>query len=201
MNKGAQFWLVALALVAFIWLVPEGQPELTPEERAALLAQQNPADTTAPNSAAGLTAQEVSAPAAAVQPAAYKTSTLELQAGEQYIPLTVAVADTQQLHLQGLMNVPTWPPQIHGMLFIYDTVELRSMWMKNTLLPLDMLFVDGAGKIVHIAENAKPHDETPISSQQPVKAVIELPAGSVQKWQIKPGYTVRHSSFTAAPQS
>ena len=68
-------------------------------------------------------------------------------------------------------------PADHGMLFIWGKDLPITMWMKNTPLPLDMLFVDGNGKIVSIVQNAKPESEDIIDPKKPVRAVIELLGG------------------------
>ena len=60
------------------------------------------------------------------------------------------------------------------MLFVFDSEQIRSFWMKNTYIPLDMIFVDASGTIISIHPGAKPMDETPISSIYPTKYVIEV---------------------------
>jgi uncharacterized protein len=60
------------------------------------------------------------------------------------------------------------------MLFVFDDEQMRSFWMKNTYIPLDMIFLNSIGTIVSINVGAKPMDETPISSQSPAKYVIEV---------------------------
>ena len=82
-----------------------------------------------------------------------------------------------------------------GMLFDFKTSQEVSFWMKNTLIPLDMLFIDPAGRIVNIHRNAIPHDETPIPSDGPVRAVLELRGGRAQELDIMPGDQVRHRIF------
>ncbi|MBO9098672.1 MULTISPECIES: DUF192 domain-containing protein [unclassified Rhizobium] len=69
----------------------------------------------------------------------------------------------------------------HGMLFDFDKAQHVQMWMENTVLPLDMLFVDTAGGVTHIVENAVPYSQTIIDSGGPVKYVIELNGGIVKK--------------------
>src|SRR3546814_11412062 len=69
------------------------------------------------------------------------------------------------------------------------------MWMKNTLIPLDMLFIDETGKIVRIEERTVPHSERAIVSGRPVSAVLELNAGTPSRLSIKPGDRVRHPAF------
>lgn len=74
-----------------------------------------------------------------------------------------------------------------GMLFIYNRVEEHSMWMKDTQIPLDMVFIDNDGKISRIRENARPYDLRAISSITPARAVLEINAGQVQEQGIKLG--------------
>ena len=82
-----------------------------------------------------------------------------------------------------------------GMLFVFEEPRIAAMWMKNTLIPLDMLFIDSEGKIVHIGERATPHSETVITSAIPVKAVLELAGGTCDKKDIKVGDIVSHAIF------
>ena len=100
------------------------------------------------------------------------------------IPYSVEIADTPALQQQGLMYRKNMP-QNEGMVFAFKKSKLISMWMKNTYIPLDMLFVDEKGIIRHIHENARPFDETVISSPIPVKYVIELNAGQVKANDIR----------------
>ena len=83
----------------------------------------------------------------------------------------------------------------HGMLFDFGVEEVVAMWMRNTILPLDMLFIDGQGRIAHIATDAVPFSEAIISTQQPVRAVLELVAGTVEKLGITVGDRVMHPIF------
>ena len=96
----------------------------------------------------------------------------------------VEIADTPYLRSKGLMYRKSMPKN-NGMLFIFEKPQIISMWMKNTHIPLDMLFVDKNGIIRHIHENAKPFDETIISSVVPVNFVIELNAGQVKEKNIQ----------------
>ena len=72
---------------------------------------------------------------------------------------------------------------------------MASMWMKNTFIPLDMLFVDGHGRIVNIHERAVPHSTDTISAAVPVRAVIELNGGVAARLGIKPGDEVKFPIF------
>jgi uncharacterized membrane protein (UPF0127 family) len=84
-------------------------------------------------------------------------------------------------------------PERAGMLFVYDEPHRGGFWMKNTLIPLDMLFIKANGNIVHIAANAVPEDETPIPSNEPVLAVLEINGGTAAALGIKEGDRVQYS--------
>ena len=72
----------------------------------------------------------------------------------------------------------------NGMIFLFDPPRVAHMWMKNTYIPLDMIFFDPFGRVVHVHHNAIPHDETVISSQIPVIGVLEINAGEARKYGI-----------------
>ena len=85
-----------------------------------------------------------------------------------------------------------------GMLFYFGGQEVeRRFWMKNTLIPLDMIFIKRDGTIHHIHENAVPHDLTLIPSRGPVAAVLEINGGLSAKLGFKVGDKVKHTVFTA----
>ena len=86
-----------------------------------------------------------------------------------------------------------------GMLFVYERRGPVVMWMKNTLISLDMLFIAAEGRIVRIAANTTPLSEKMISSGSPVRAVLELPAGTAARLGITPGDRVRSDALPAAP--
>lgn len=75
----------------------------------------------------------------------------------------------------------------NGMIFIFNPPRVARMWMKNTLIPLDMVFFDRMGRVIRVHKNAIPHDETVISSIVPVLGVLEINAGEAQKYDIRPG--------------
>ena len=82
-----------------------------------------------------------------------------------------------------------------GMLFVFPDESMRTFWMKNTLIPLDMLFLDHAGRIHHIHHSALPQDLSYISSKYPSKAVLEIKGGTAAKLGIKVGDHVIHDTF------
>jgi hypothetical protein len=83
----------------------------------------------------------------------------------------------------------------HGMLFDLGTTEIARFTMSNTLIPLDMLFLDGAGRILKIAVRTQPGDPGPYISDVPVRAVLELNAGTAARLGIQVGDSVRHKMF------
>lgn len=111
---------------------------------------------------------------------------------------TVEVADDSGERAQGLMN-RTSMPRSAGMLFVFDSPGPRAFWMKNTLIPLDMLFVDRTGRIAHIHENAIPLDETPIPGGDNVFAVLEVNGGLSARFGIKEGDVLQHPAFAGGP--
>jgi uncharacterized membrane protein (UPF0127 family) len=82
-----------------------------------------------------------------------------------------------------------------GMLFVFPADEQVSMWMKNTYLSLDMVFIDAAGRIVYIAPKTTPLSLNIISAPQPARAVLELKGGACAAFGIRAGDRIIHSSF------
>ena len=93
---------------------------------------------------------------------------------------------SQEERARGLMY-RRFMPQDRGMLFDFKREEQVAMWMKNTILPLDMLFVDARGCVVTIKQNAKPGSLATIGSRVPVQLVVELKAGTVAAQNIALG--------------
>ncbi len=87
-----------------------------------------------------------------------------------------------------------------GMIFDLSQVKDTAMWMKNTKIPLDMIFIEADGTIFWIFENAQPESTNLIIPPFPAAAVLELNAGDVQKHNIKPGDKVKHEFFAAAKE-
>lgn len=106
----------------------------------------------------------------------------------------VELVDTPAARARGLM-FREFMPNNQGMLFDFRIDQTVSFWMKNTLIPLDMIFTDRDGVILHIHQNAIPGDETPIPSGVPVRAVLEINAGLTQFLGIKVGGRLKHRIF------
>ncbi|WP_026623233.1 uncharacterized protein M728_001361 [Ensifer sp. WSM1721] len=111
--------------------------------------------------------------------------------------LTVELAIDPDQREQGLMYRRQMAAE-HGMLFDFGETRRVIMWMKNTYLPLDMLFIAEDGTVRTIHENAVPLSEAIIDSREPVAFVLELNAGTVKRLGIRPGDRVRGSGIPAA---
>ena len=98
----------------------------------------------------------------------------------------IELAITADQRARGLMGRRDLAPD-GGMLFIFPAVARQVMWMKNTPLPLDMLFLDADGRIVRIVERTVPFSTAHISSRRPVKAVLELRGGTAGRLGLKVG--------------
>jgi len=110
----------------------------------------------------------------------------------------VELAVTPQQQAQGLMYRQSLAADA-GMLFIYRPARPVSMWMKNTLIPLDMLFIAEDGVIVKVVERAVPLSLTTISSDERVRAVLEINGGRVNRLGIRPGDRLVHPAFEEEP--
>jgi uncharacterized protein len=106
----------------------------------------------------------------------------------------VEVTRTEEQREEGLMFRRSMPLD-QGMLFDFKEPMITQMWMKNTLIPLDMLFVDAHGRIVNIAANTVPKSLATISAAAPVRVVIELNGGVARTLGIKPGDRVEFPIF------
>ncbi|WP_341366189.1 DUF192 domain-containing protein [Yoonia sp. BS5-3] len=107
---------------------------------------------------------------------------------------TVEIADDFDERGRGLMFVEQMP-MLSGMLFIYERPQSVSFWMKNTLIPLDMIFTAPDGEILSIHENAIPHDTTPIQGGDGVQMVLEINGGLSSRLGIAVGDVMQHPSF------
>jgi len=108
---------------------------------------------------------------------------------------TIELADDPDERAQGLMHRESMA-QSAGMLFVYPEPKQVGFWMKNTLIALDMIFIDAAGTVKKVHSNAIPHDETPIFGGSPdIKAVLEINGGLSERLGIAPGTQLRHPAF------
>jgi uncharacterized membrane protein (UPF0127 family) len=133
--------------------------------------------------------------AAAPAPATHlRTEPLAVVTAKGVAHFTVEIADTDTTRERGLMFRKSLGPQ-QGMLFDFKTPKPVWFWMKNTLIPLDMLFIAPDGRVVSIARNATPMSETPIPAGGPVLGVLEIRGGRAEEIGAEPGDTVRERIF------
>jgi hypothetical protein len=109
-------------------------------------------------------------------------------------PFRVEIAATPGQQARGLMYRQEMAADA-GMLFLFPDDRVLSFWMKNTLIPLDMLFLAADGRIVHIHPRAEPLSLTPIRSPGPARAVLEINGGLSQRLGIRAGDRVEHPAF------
>ncbi|MFV3078018.1 DUF192 domain-containing protein [Niveispirillum fermenti] len=120
------------------------------------------------------------------------TIVVETRNGQRHsFHVDLALTPQQQAH--GLMFVERMEDD-HGMLFLNEQEGRLSFWMKNTLIPLDIIFVDAAGYIVNI-QHGRPRDLTPLPSAGPALAVLEINGGLSARLGIRPGDRLLHPAF------
>ncbi|MEM9634356.1 MAG: DUF192 domain-containing protein [Pseudomonadota bacterium] len=127
---------------------------------------------------------------------ALSTETLLVKSGEAEHRFLVEVAATDIERARGLMFREEMAAD-HGMLFIFEGEGERFFWMKNTPLPLDIIYVDNAGHIVSIAAETTPFSEAVIPSGKPARFVLEVNAGIAEKLAIKVGDQISSPSMKA----
>jgi hypothetical protein len=127
-------------------------------------------------------------------PQSLRTEPLSIETDRGAARFTVEIADTDRTREIGLMCRTRIAPD-RGMLFDFKTPREVAFWMKNTLIPLDMVFIAADGRVVSIARNAAPLDETPISSAGAILGVLEIAGGRAAELDIMPGDLVRERIF------
>jgi hypothetical protein len=119
--------------------------------------------------------------------------TIETARGQRHaFQIELALTPAQQA--QGLMFRRALAPDA-GMLFVNDGEREIAMWMRNTLIPLDMIFIRADGRIARIAERTVPHSLDTVASGGPALAVLEVAAGTADRLGLRPGDRVRHPAF------
>jgi uncharacterized membrane protein (UPF0127 family) len=125
----------------------------------------------------------------------FQRSTLQIATPDARLHrFNIWMADDETRRSRGLMFVKHLNAG-DGMLFVYPQPQLIAMWMKNTFIPLDMLFVAPDGKVTHVVENTEPQSLKTIESGGAVVGVVELAAGTVARLKIAPGAQVIHPAF------
>lgn len=174
--------LMALALAA---LAACAQPAKAPEAPPEAAVRPSP------------TVYPVNIPAdAPPEPTPGPREPLTIVTDGQPAAFQVELADDDAARQQGLMFRRSMAPD-NGMLFDFRQEKEAYFWMRNTYIPLDMIFIAGDGRIVAVATNTKPLDESPVGPGVPVRAVLELNAGRAEALGVRPGQMVRHRIFPA----
>ena len=108
---------------------------------------------------------------------------------------SIELAATEEERARGLMYRQQLPEE-HGMLFDFEREEPVAMWMHDTYIPLDMIFIRGDGRILRIAERTQPLSDRIIPSGGPVRAVLEVAGGTAKRLGIAPGDRIGHPIFS-----
>lgn len=133
-------------------------------------------------------------PAQAQEEVVFEHSTLKIETADAVHSFDIEVATNDAQRARGLMFRNEMAPDA-GMLFLYRRDRVLTMWMANTYLPLDMLFIGADGRIVRVAENTIPLSRTTISSRNRARAVLELNAGTARRLGIRAGDRVVYDGF------
>ncbi|HTU66241.1 MAG TPA: DUF192 domain-containing protein [Steroidobacteraceae bacterium] len=129
--------------------------------------------------------------------AAFPQDKLEISEGKKVkYTFQVWLADSPRRQSQGLMFVRDLP-DLRGMLFVHDQPKDISMWMKNTYIALDMVFIDSDNRIQQIHENAVPHSLDLIRSDKPARAVLEIAGGEARRLGLHAGQLVTHPALVS----
>lgn len=119
---------------------------------------------------------------------------IKVETGRGAVDFNVQLAANDATRAKGLMFVEKLESK-DGMLFDFGKEGYRSFWMKNTLIPLDIIYIKADGTISTINENTTPLSETPIPSSEPVRAVLEIAGGRARELGIEPGAKVHARIF------
>ena len=123
---------------------------------------------------------------------------IEILTGQGSRTFAIEIADDPDEQARGLMFRPVLPADA-GMLFIFEPQRPANFWMRNTMIPLDMIFIDDTGRVESIVERNDPYSERGSASQGIVRAVLEINGGLSRELGIGPGTQVIHPAFTTAP--
>ncbi|MCX7645986.1 MAG: DUF192 domain-containing protein [Rhodobacteraceae bacterium] len=141
-----------------------------------------------------LLAAALAATAASAAAAGCRSDRVELRGPFGTAAFTVEVADDAAERARGLMFRERLPASA-GMLFVYERPQPVAFWMENTLIPLDMIFADAAGRVTKVHENAVPRDRTPIPGEGEVLVVLEINGGLARAIGIAAGAELRHPAI------
>jgi hypothetical protein len=142
----------------------------------------------------GLLVAAALAPATPGSAKGLREEPLEIVTATGRVRFVVEIADNDLTRTKGLMHRKSMAPD-RGMLFDFKTPREVAFWMRNTYIPLDLIFIQKDGRVLSIARNARPMDDTPIPSGGPVVGVLEIAGGRAAQIGVLPGDRVRHRIF------
>ncbi|MCB1391160.1 MAG: DUF192 domain-containing protein [Rhodobacteraceae bacterium] len=122
---------------------------------------------------------------------------VQLRSDQGTAAFSVEIADTNEERALGLMHRASMP-RFSGMLFVFERPQRAVFWMENTLIPLDMLFIDARGIVQTVHANAVPMDRTPIDGGENILYVLEINGGMAARLHLEPGAELRHPAITPA---
>ena len=125
---------------------------------------------------------------------AFPKAKLDIHTAKETHHFDIWIAETPRQQQQGLMFVRDLSAA-RGMLFVAKEPRVFDMWMRNTYIPLDMVFIDGRGRIQQIVEQTTPHSLEIIRARDPALAVLEIAGGEAKKLGLHPGQRVIHSAL------
>jgi uncharacterized membrane protein (UPF0127 family) len=143
----------------------------------------------------------LAAAAALAPPAAWAEcapDVVDLRDADSELRFRVEVVDDAAERARGLMFRDSLP-RFSGMLFVYEAPQPVAFWMRNTLIPLDMLFFDAEGRLVSIKHDAQPLDETPVPGGEAIRYVLEINGGLAAELGIELDAELRHPAIEGAP--
>lgn len=143
-----------------------------------------------------LAATLVAAGASQAVAAACRVDQIDLRGPEGAARFVVEIADDDEERARGLMFREEMA-QSHGMLFLFDPPRPVAFWMRNTPLPLDLIFLDASGRVLNVIADAVPFSEEHLPSDGVTRAVLEVNAGLAARYGIGPGAEARHPGFGA----
>lgn len=126
-------------------------------------------------------------------------ASITILTGEGKARFSIEIADEPAEQARGLMFRPSLPEDA-GMLFLYDPPQPARFWMRNTMIPLDMVFIDEAGRIESVAERRDTYSDRVSGSRGAIRAVLEISGGLAARLGIGPGDRAVHPAFRAAPE-
>lgn len=176
-KRSAYFSYILLAVFVLAGVLYIARPLLVADSSEAAPTTEAPAPLATPES---------SAPAASSSGITKEGEVVFLRGNQRLRKIDVEIAENDTERAKGLMFRPYLSDSV-GMLFVFDQAEPQSFWMKNTMISLDIIYVDSGKKIVSIQKKAKPYSEESLPSYGEAQYVVEVNGGYCDKYGIKVG--------------